>query len=89
MYLVFDGVSSDGYLGVYSEDFSCEAETRFAIAGNESSQAIPLIGNFLSEHDISYEDIAEIFCVIGPGSFTGIRTLTLIVNTLAYIYPHI
>jgi len=33
--------------------------------------------------------IQTIICVAGPGSFTGIRTISLVVNTLAYIYTHI
>ena len=59
------------------------------IWGNESSKATPLIDNFLKKNAISYEQIQNIITVVWPGSFTGIRTVSLIINTLAYIYPHI
>lgn len=40
-------------------------------------------------NDIDYREVQNIICVAWPWSFTGIRTVTLVVNTLAFIYPHI
>ena len=89
MYLFFDGVSTSGYIWFFWEDKTCIAQESFLIWGNESSKATPLIDNFLKKNAISYEQIQNIITVVWPGSFTGIRTVSLIINTLAYIYPHI
>jgi len=89
MYLFFDGVSRQGYIGIFWEDRGLIVQKTFLIAGNESSKATPLIDNFLKENNIHYEEIQNIVVVVWPGSFTGIRTVSLIINTLAYIYPHI
>ena len=48
-----------------------------------------MIDEFLVRQKISYEQIQNIVCVVGPGSFTGIRMVTLVVNTITFIYPHI
>lgn len=89
MILVFDWVSSHGYIGLFSKKKEEIAHRYFYIAGNESSRAGEVYHTFLEENNISLDDITNIVCVVGPGSFTGVRTLTLIVNTLAYTHPHI
>lgn len=56
------------------------------------------LGRTMSEHflqemlqffhtvDISFDDITQIYCVHGPGSFTGIRLSAVFANTLAMHY---
>lgn len=61
----------------------------FEIAGNESSKSISIIDDFIRANNFTYQGIDTIICVNGPGSFTGIRTISLVVNTLSFIYPHI
>lgn len=89
MYLFFDGVSSEWYIWLFSEEKKCIASSTVSIAGNESTKTISVIESFLQKQKVPYKDIKNIVTVIGPGSFTGIRTISLVVNTLAYIYPHI
>jgi hypothetical protein len=89
MYLFFDGVSTQWYLALFNSERKIIAEHNFEISGNESTKTIPLIDEFISSHQVTYEVIENIALVVWPGSFTGIRTISLIVNTLAYIYPHI
>ncbi len=89
MYLFFDGVSSQGYIWLFDSQKKYLASDRFHIAWNESTQTIPIIDAFMQEQNISYEDIENIVTLIGPWSFTGIRTISLVVNTLSYIYPNI
>lgn len=89
MYLLFDGVSQDGFIGLYDKNRLRIAEKKLAISWSESTKTISSLSDFLSENNLHYEDITHIVCVTGPGSFTGIRTVTLVVNTLAYIYGNI
>jgi hypothetical protein len=89
MHLFFDWVSSKWYLAIFSEKREIIAEEYFEISGNESTKSIPMIDDFLSSQGVSYDDIENIVVVVGPGSFTGIRTISLVVNSLSYIYPKI
>lgn len=89
MILFFDACSSRGYMGLYSNGNNVVQEEYFHVAWNESTKISWLIHEFLHKNNVSYEQIENIVCVNGPGSFTGIRTITLVVNTLAYIYPNI
>ncbi len=91
MYYIFlQGVASQGYIWLYdASSRDMLSEETFAVLGNESSQLLPIIHQFLSQNNVSYEQIENIFCVVWPGSFTWVRTVSLIVNTLAYIYPNI
>ena len=89
MYLFFDGVSSRWYIALFSEEREILWEKYFEISGNESTKTIPLIDEFMSSQSMSYDDIKNIVCVSWPGSFTWIRTLSLVVNTISYLYPHI
>ncbi len=61
------------------------AQKNYEIKGNESSLLIEKIDDFLQENQKNYDDICDIIVVNGPGSFTGIRTIVLSVNTLAFI----
>ena len=89
MYLFFDAVSSRGYIGLYNKERQCIARDVFHVVGNESTKLIPIVDRFLKDQRVSYADLENIVTVVGPGSFTGIRSISLIVNTLAFIYPYL
>ena len=89
MYLFFDGVSSKWYIALFDETKRMFASENFEIMWNESTKIIPLFTWFLERQGHKYEEIENIVVVVWPGSFTWIRTISLVVNTLSYIYPHI
>lgn len=89
-YLFLDAVSTQGYIAVFDVHTKKEqAAHSFIMLGNESTKLLKEIDRFFLQHNISYLDIQNIACVVGPGSFTGVRTISLIVNALAYSYPNI
>lgn len=89
MYIVFDGVSTKWYIGLFDENKQCISSENFRIAWNESTKTVGIIDDFLKRNAISYHDIQNIVCIVWPGSFTWIRTISLVVNTLAYSYKNI
>jgi hypothetical protein len=89
MYLFFDAVSTRGYLWLFNCEKILLAESFFEVWGSEGKELPGMIESFLQEHKLHYSDIKHIVCVVGPWSFTGIRMVTLVVNTISYIYPHI
>lgn len=66
MYLFFDAVSTQGYLGLYNAQKQEIAARYFAVAGNEGKELPAMIDSFLQEQSLSYNDIQNIVCVIGP-----------------------
>lgn len=50
-----------------------------------SEIAMPSLIELLSENHINVNDIHDIICVVGPGSFTGVRIGVVIAKTLALI----
>lgn len=89
MYLFFNGVSSTWYIALLDREKNIIASDSFHISWNESTQTIPIIDKFLAAQAVGYEDIENIMCVVWPWSFTWIRTISLVVNTLAYTHINI
>jgi tRNA threonylcarbamoyl adenosine modification protein YeaZ len=48
----------------------------------QSQDLIPELAKTFSEHNLELCDITKILLSVGPGSFTGIRTVLSLVNTL-------
>lgn len=57
----------------------------FDVKMNESTRLIEEFETFLKNINLEYKDIKHIIVVNGPGSFTWIRTTTLLVNSINYI----
>lgn len=89
MYLFIQAVSSEGKLIIFNEQREILFQRDTSLLLNESSKLISTVWGFLSDSGVWYDDIENIVVVYGPGSFTGIRTISLFVNTLAFIYGHI
>ena len=49
------------------------AETRFSDQLRHNAELFTTIKEMLNANDLMSEDIGKIYCVIGPGSFTGLR----------------
>jgi len=89
MNLFIHAVSSEGRLLLFDSAGTIHHEQGISLLLNESSKLIWTVAAFLQASHVSYEDVENIVVIHGPGSFTGIRTIVLYVNSLAFIYPHI
>lgn len=65
------------------------SEKNLEIAGNEISTLPSILQAFLEEHSQQWENIENIVVVTWPGSFTAIRAIILVINTLAFTFPNI
>lgn len=52
----------------------------------ESELFLVSLEQFLKENDISFSEIEGMVVVNGPGGFTGMRIITLTINTIAFVY---
>ena len=51
---------------------------------NHSTVALSTLHQLLSEKEVNVNDLNEVFVIIGPGSFTGVRIGVVIAKTLTY-----
>lgn len=56
---------------------------------NLTNILIPSINNFLQKNNILMSDIKNIYVVNGPGSFTSVKLICLLVNTFKFVFNHI
>jgi len=86
MHLFVNAVSTQWFLCLFDDNRNIVSQMSLDIKWNESSQFITTLDSFLSDNNIEYCDIQNIVCVNGPGSFTGVRTIVLVINTLAFLH---
>lgn len=86
MNLFINAVSEKGYLALFNSQREIIDSQSLDIKGNESSQFIEILDSFLDKNNCKYDEIENIVCVNWPGSFTGVRTIVLVVNTLAFLH---
>ncbi len=86
MNLFINAVSDRWYVALFDEKRNIIASMDLYIRGNESSQFITTLDEFLEQNKTPYNQINNIVCVNGPGSFTWVRTIVLVVNTLGFLH---
>lgn len=84
MNLFLDSLSSPAALILTNKNKTVKAQKNIDIALNESSKLITEIYSFFDENSISIADVKNIIVTHGPWSFTWVRTVCLIANTLAF-----
>jgi tRNA threonylcarbamoyladenosine biosynthesis protein TsaB len=50
----------------------------------QAQQILPMIDKLLSDHDVTLKDLSALAFGCGPGSFTGVRIATSVIQGLAY-----
>ncbi len=85
MNLLIDWISKNATLILFDNNRDILFQKVFKIAWNESSLLLPYLDKFLKEKNIDYFNIENIVVVNWPWSFTWVRTIVLLVNTISYI----
>ncbi|MDP2090898.1 MAG: hypothetical protein Q8K30_04850 [Candidatus Gracilibacteria bacterium] len=85
MNIFIDTISNPAKLIIFNNNRDFIDETEWSVKGNESSTLIPKIDEILKKNNIKYTDLENLLVVNGPGSFTGIRTTVLAINSINYI----
>ncbi|MDD2908053.1 MAG: hypothetical protein PHH98_05430 [Candidatus Gracilibacteria bacterium] len=85
MNLFINTISKDAHIILFDDNRMISDKIIFEIKGNESSLLIPTLDSFLKKNNLKYDEIKNIVLVNGPGSFTGVRTVVLAINSINYI----
>lgn len=89
MNIFLNVVTSNWIIIIFDNSRQIIDSENISILWQESTTLIDIIDIFLSKNKLKYEDINNIVVVNWPGSFTWVRTIVLVVNTLSYIYKNI
>lgn len=89
MNLFLNAVTGNWVLILFDNNRVIIDQEDISILLNESSKLIPIIDDFIKKNNLSYSDIDNIVVVNWPGSFTWVRTISLVVNTLSYTFENI
>lgn len=84
MNLFVNAVSSNWVLILFDDTKNIIKRKDIEVLWNESSKLVWTLDVFLKESIISYNDLENIVVVNWPWSFTGIRTIVLLINTINY-----
>ena len=85
MNLFIDVISNPWVIILFNDNRIITDKIVLEIKWNESSILMPKIDEFLSKNNLNYKQINNIVLVNWPWSFTWVRTITLVVNTINYI----
>ena len=85
MNLFLNAVSNNWKLILFDINKKIISEKDFQILWNESEKLIWIIDEFLDKNNMNYSDLENIVVVAGPWSFTWIRTIVLLVNTINFV----
>ena len=85
MNLFLNAVSTNWKLILFDKNREIISDYNFSILWNESEKLIWIIDDFLKQNNIKYSDLENLIVVAWPGSFTGIRTIVLMINTINFV----
>lgn len=85
MNLFINAISKNAYLALFNEKREILKSKNFEIKWNESSLLLPTINDFLKENGLDSFKLENIVCINWPGSFTWVRTIVLVVNTISFV----
>lgn len=85
MNIFINAVSSIWTLILFNDSRQIIHKEDIEVMGNESSKLITLLDIFLDKNKVNYEELNNIVVVAWPWSFTWIRTIVLLVNTINFV----
>ncbi len=85
MNLFLNAISESWSIILFDDKKEIVLKKDIEVFWNESEKLIDIFDMFLAEQNLSYNDLENIVVVVGPGSFTGVRTVCLFVNTINFV----
>jgi len=84
MNLFINAVSSNWKLILFNNNRGVLSDKDILVLWNESSKLTSIIDDFLNINKVDYKNLENIVVVSWPGSFTWVRAISLIVNTVSF-----
>ena len=85
MNLFINAISKKGALILFDNDSVLVSMKYINILWNESEKLANIVDSFILGNNLSYNDLENLVVVNWPGSFTSVRIIVLIANTINFI----
>lgn len=85
MNLFLNAIQENGVIILFDSSRKIIFRKDIKVLWNESSKLINILNDFLNESNIDYKSLENIVVANWPWSFTGIRTIVLLINTINYV----
>ena len=85
MNLLINALLENWKIILFDKNRNIISEKNIETLGNESEKLIWYIDDFLTKNNLEYKNLENIVVFAGPWSFTGIRTISLLVNTINFV----
>ncbi len=89
MNLFLNAISKEWVIILFNDSRHIVDKQRLHILWNESSKLSDILDKFIIKNNINYGDLKNILAVNWPGSFTWVRVISLVINTIAFVYKKI
>ena len=85
MNLFLNAILESGIIILFNDKREIINSKEIQTIWNESEKLLWFLDDFLKTSNLNYSDLENIVVVAGPGSFTWIRTINLLVNTINFV----
>lgn len=85
MYIFIDAISSDWVLILFEKNKIIDSLS-LDIKWKESNEFLSKLEEIVNRNNINFKDLSGIVVINWPGSFTGTRVISLIVNTINFVH---
>jgi len=86
MHLLIDTISTHATYILFDSDRSIVSQEFVELKGRESEHFLVSVLEFLEKNRLEYQALDGVVVVNGPGPFTAMRIITLVLNTLSFVH---
>jgi len=84
-YLFIDVISSPAVFVCFGEDKKIISQKQYMLGQKEYDVFLDYLTSFMDDGNIAWKDVGGISTIVGPGPFTGMRIITLTLNTIQLV----
>lgn len=86
MYLLIDTISIPATYILFDPERNIVSQEFVELKGRESEHFLVSVLEFLAKNRLEYPALKGVIAVNGPGPFTAMRIITLVLNTLSFVH---
>lgn len=86
MHLLIDTISTPATYILFDSERNIVSQEFTELKGRESEHFLVSVLEFLTQNSLEYQALNGVIAVNGPGPFTAMRIITLVLNTLSFVH---
>lgn len=86
MHLLIDTISTPATYTLFDSERNIVSQEFVELKGRESEHFLVSVLEFLAQNSLEFQNLEGVVVVNGPGPFTAMRIITLVLNTLSFVH---